>query len=145
MNLTFQPTTAYPYMKGVDKINLKGSEVTKKIMIPIVNPDEYIYPVITIKDNNSSFSIQNISTGDKIMAVSGVSSISQLEIDCKNCIVSNLETGESLSFTQMGWTTVSDISWLRMLPGANELEITGSGSVTITYEMPYKKVGGWFE
>jgi hypothetical protein len=114
-------------------------------MIPVVNPDEYIYPVITIKDNNSSFSIQNISTGDKIMTLSGVSSISQLEIDCKNCIVSNLEIGESLSFTQMGWTTVSDISWLRMLPGANELEITGSGSVTITYEMPYKKVGGWFE
>ena len=145
VKLTFKPTTVYPYMKGTAKVSLNGNEVDKKISIPKVNPDEYLYPVISIKDNAGNFSVQNTSTGDKKMALTGVSSIDRLTIDCKNCIFKDEENGKVLSFSEVGWTKASDISWLRLRQGINNLEVQGNGAVTITYEMPYKKVGGWFE
>lgn len=98
VKLTFQPTTVYPFMKGSGKVGLKGSEMTKKISIPVVNPDEYIYPIITIKDNSSDFSIQNTSTGDNAMALT-ISSFANVEIDCKHCIITDLDKGKVLSFT----------------------------------------------
>ena len=133
-------------MKGSARANIKGGgDISKKISIPVVEPDRFIYPVITIKDNNASFQVQNNSTGDPLMKLTGISSISKMTIDCKNCIIRDDDKNKVLSFSEVGWTKVSDIVWLRLRNGVNDLEMKGSGNVTITYEMPYKKVGGWFE
>lgn len=145
VTLTFMPTTVYPFMKGVERISLAGRDGFKKVTIPKVNPDEFIYPKITIKDNHGNFSIQNTSIGDKVMSLTGTSSIDELFIDCKNCIIKDVGRDKLLSFSDIGWTTVDKIVWFRMRQGINELELNGNGSVTIAYEVAYKKVGGWFE
>jgi len=104
VKLTFQPTTVYPFMKVTEKINLKGN-TDRKISVSRVD-DSYIYPVITLKDNNGDFSVLNTTTGDHIMKLTGISSISELSIDCKNCIITDLSTGKTLSFSEIGWKTV---------------------------------------
>lgn len=142
VKLTFKPTTVYPFMKGTAKIKLNGNETSKKISISKVT-DQDIYPVIRIKDNNGDFEIENESLGDKRMKLTGISAYDEVVIDCKNCIITG--DGRALSFTDIGWTKVSDIVWLRLSQSVNNLDIKGNGAVTITYEVPYKKVGGWFE
>ena len=131
-------------MKGSIKIELKR-DASKKIQIPKVNQDEYIYPVITLRDHGGSLSIENLSTGDPAMNLTELPTGSDLSIDCNNCFVLDLTQKKILTFTEIGWTKVSDIVWLRLCEGKNELELKGSGTVIIDYEMPYKKVGGWFE
>ena len=79
------------------------------------------------------------------MKLTGVSRIGELKIDCKNCIITDMDKKKVLSFYEIGWLSVSDIVWFRLCHGTNELEIKGNGTATISYEMPYKKVGGWFE
>lgn len=145
VTLTFKPTTVYPFMKGSQKLNLKGSRIERKISVPYISPGEYIYPVITVKNNVGDFQIRNLTTGDNLMKLTGVSRISELKIDCKNCIITDVEKKKVLSFYEIGWLSVSDIVWFRLCHGTNELEIKGNGTATISYEMPYKKVGGWFE
>lgn len=144
VKLTFMPTTVYPFMKGTIKIELKRDS-NKKIQIPKNNQDEYIYPVITLKDHGGSLSIENLSTGEPVMKLTGLPTGSDLSIDCENCFVLDLTNKKILTFTEIGWTKVSDIVWLRLCEGKNELELKGTGTVIIDYEMPYKKVGGWFE
>lgn len=102
VNLTFQPTTVYPFMKVSERIALNGSEVSRRVSVAIVD-DEYIYPVITIKENSSDFSILNESTGDNVMKLTGVGSFTNLSLDCKNCIITDLDTGNVLSFSDIGW------------------------------------------
>lgn len=142
VKLTFKPTTVYPFMKTTQRISLKGDK-SKKISISKVNLDEYLYPVIVIKNNSGDFSVQNTSVGDQAMELTGISAYDNVVIDCKNCIITGDE--RALSFTEVGWLTPADIVWLRLCQGKNELELEGNGEVTITYEVPYKKVGGWFE
>ena len=129
-------------MKGTTRIKLNGNEATKKINITKIS-DNDIYPVIHIKDNNGNFSVQNETLGDKKMNLTGLSKFDDVVIDCDKCIITG--DGKALSFSQVGWTSVSDIVWLRLRQSVNNLELKGNGSVTISYEMPYKKVGGWFE
>lgn len=142
VKLTFKPTTVYPFMKGTSRIKLNGNDASKKISISKVTNDD-IYPVIRIKENSGNFEIQNITLGDEPMKLTGISAYQDVVIDCKNCIITG--DGNALSFSSVGWTKASDIVWLRLCQGVNNLEIKGNGTVTITYEIPYKKVGGWFE
>lgn len=132
-------------MKETIKIKLTGQQITKKITVPTLDTDECFYPAITIKGNKANLYIKNNSTGDNTMSITGVANVSNLSVDCKNCIIKNLDNNKVFSFTQIGWSSPSNIVWLRLRQGSNDLRITGNGQATLVYEMPYKKVGGWFE
>lgn len=99
VKLTFRPTTAYPFMKETIKIKLTGQQITKKITVPTLDTDECFYPAITIKGNKANLYIKNNSTGDNTMSITGVANVSNLSVDCKNCIIKNLDSNKVFSFT----------------------------------------------
>lgn len=48
VNLVFQPTTAYPFMKVGERISVNSSDIIKKLSIPQID-SSFIYPIITLK------------------------------------------------------------------------------------------------
>ena len=64
-------------------------------------------------------------------------------MDCQHCILKDTSTSGIVNFSDLGWKDVDNIYWLRLLPGINELQVIGTANIEISYDSPYKKVGGW--
>lgn len=114
--------------------------------------EEYVYPVITITNTGSTGNVI-ITNNDDTGAVNSVTISSEggtdIIIDCKHCILKKRPTGSSvdystpLSFEDVGWSDVGNIYWPRLVPGENNFVLTGAVTITFSYDVVRKQVGGW--
>ena len=121
--------------------------------------EEFIYPVIKIKalDDGVVGDFKLIPTTDneisgkyRELSVTSHHSSTTLVLDCQHCIIGEYANGihdiikvNPLRYKDLGWNNVGDIYWPRLYPGNNEIEVIGDVEVTISYDAPYKKIGGW--
>ena len=140
----FKNNTAYP-MKHFEKVyNITGSgSIT--LECDTDETEEYIYPIVTIKQSEaqtSTVTITNTTDGSKKMSVLTRRNLPMI-FDCQNCIPKDGTTSGIISYKDLGWEDVGNIYWLRLSVGINRLLVNGTSEVTISYDYPFKKVGGW--
>lgn len=144
IGLMFEFTCNSGYGKKYFKQNLNvSSNQTITINNPSDELEEYTYPVITLlqsSDATQNITIKNITDNNRSMSFK-VNRNSTTVIDCKHCIPKT-QTG-IMTYEDLGWEDVGNIYWLRLLPGDNQLQISGTSSITIEFEYPCKKIGGW--
>ena len=139
----FQATTPYPY-KHFSKQYTVRQVGTLEVNCE-TDSNEYIYPVLKIVEpvERASIKIQNITDNNNSITVNALKDL-PITIDCQNCIVKDFTTDGLISFSDLGWSDIGNIYWLRLLPGVNQIKITGNADITIDFDYVYKKVGGWF-
>lgn len=140
IGLMFEFTCNCGYGKKHFKQNLN---ITSSQAISINNPlnEEYIYPTITLlQSSNTDVMIKNISDNNNSMNFK-IKSNSETTIDCQHCILKN-QSG-LMSYEELGWDNVENIYWLRLLPGDNQISVSGASSMAIEFDYPCKKLGGW--
>lgn len=86
--------------------------------------------------------LTNLTDSNNSMKIPHLSALN-LTFDCKRCIPSDATTNGIISYKDLGWEDVGSIYWLRLLPGKNQLQLTGNASIKLTYLCPIKKVGGY--
>lgn len=106
--------------------------------------EEYIYPVLTITEPNETgyITIKNITDNSNTMRIRAYESL-PIIFDCRHCIVKDSTSKGIVSYSDLGWNDVGNIYWLRLLPGINNIQVIGNANITISYDCPFKKVGGW--
>lgn len=152
VTFTFQCNTAYPFKKYSYSYDIT-EETNIEIDCASDELEEYVYPTIEYTQNivsgiqsDFNFELTNATDdGNTMKAI--VQSGKTLVLDCKHCIpfdyLLTTATKENYSYTDLGWNDVGNIYWLRLVSGKNELVINCNGRVTISYNCPYKKTGGW--
>lgn len=149
VNFTFQSDRAYPF-KHYTKTFTNGSH---NLFCESDELEEYVYPTVTVFDpsyssTGNTATITNISDDNKQMKMKTLSRVGTV-FNCQKCIPYNVgdtgKIGTLVDYSDLGWEDVGDIYWLRLIPGNNQLSISGSSTVTIEYDAPYKKVGGWLD
>lgn len=151
---TFTCATAYPYQKYSHSYDISDN-TSFKIVCQSDEKESYVYPTITFENkttsglvNDFNFSLINKNDNNQEMKVKVQSGIT-LALDCQNCIPwkylisDNNGTRQECLYSELGWNDVGHIYWARLLPGMNEFTAKGNGKITIKYNAPYKKVGGW--
>ena len=149
-NFTFQVNGTYPYKYS--SVN-RAANTNSNIFYILADCqsdelEEYIYPVITVKSIGSNYSSaftfhnQNDSYGDFSLETDRRSTF---KIDCQYNIIRQYDGGNeyAVKYKDIGLSDCGTIYWPRLLPGSNNIKITGYVDVTIEWKAPYKKVGGW--
>lgn len=104
---------------------------------------EYTYPIVTITASSANtVKIKSVTDGNNTMTIN-MPALITVKIDCDKCILTDNTTSEVIDFDDIGWDDIGNIYWLRILPGENTINITGSATVTISYNYVYKQIGGW--
>lgn len=152
---TFTCATAYPYRKYCHSYDISG-DTNIKINCQTDERDSYVYPILKFSNNISTgglvkdFNFKLKSTTDnnrelKAIVQSGIT----IAWDCRNCIPwkylvedNNGSRSECL-YSDLGWSDVGNIYWARLSYGNNDWVVTGNGTLTVEYDCPYKRVGGW--
>lgn len=143
VTFTFENNSAYPKRHFSNTYSITDGE-TININCETDELEEYIYPVISITQPNetASVTIKNITDNNNSFTINALDRL-QIKIDCKHCILKDATTNGVINFNDLGWNDVGNIYWLRLLPGNNEIQITGTCDIEISYDSSYKKVGGW--
>ena len=139
----FQCDSAYPkkYFSQTYDINTNG---TITINCESDELEEYVYPILTITEpsETGSISIRNITDNNNTITIQALYKL-PIVMDCLHCRLYDATTNNVISFADIGWTDVSNIYWLRLIPGENKLEITGNANIKIEFCYPCKQIGGW--
>ena len=151
---TFTCSTAYPYQKYSHSYDI-SENTTVKISCQSDEKESYVYPTITFENkantglvNDFNFSLINKNDNGQEMKAK-VQNGMTLALDCQKCIpwkylvTDNNGSRSECLYSELGWNDVGHIYWARLLPGFNEFAVKGTGKLTIKYNAPYKKVGGW--
>lgn len=108
-----------------------------------VNTDtDMIYPIIDIKFNGAtSVSIENKTDNKQSLDINLKNTQDEIHVDCENLIIKDSD-GENLALYDLGIDDPSDLYWLRLLHGDNDILVTGDVTVTFTYR-ECRKVGAY--
>lgn len=145
----FECNSSYPYRHFVYDYDINGNT---EISLHCISDEleEYIYPTLTVTvlSDTKSFSIINKTDDSNSMNITYTTKIPRnlpLIFDCKHCIPSDGTISGIISYADLGWKDIGNIYWLRLVPGINQLQIntTGSAHMSISFDAPHKKVGGW--
>ena len=140
VEFTFECNSAYP-VKRYRKEYTVNSSGTITVNCESDELNEYIYPVLTISGRSgNSITITNLTDNGNAMTISGNGG-STMVFDCQHCIPTG--TGGVISYSDLGWQDVGNIYWLRLIPGDNQIQVSGSATIGLEYSCPYKLVGGW--
>lgn len=115
--------------------------------------EEYVYPRIVAKavnivstNNNTSFTIQNITDNNREVTIE-TQHKNYVLFDCLHNIVGERNGGETeftpLKYSDIGWTDMGNIYWPAIVAGENRWHVYGGVELSISFYIPYKKVGGW--
>lgn len=138
----FTCNSAYGKKYFKETFNITSSQ-TLLINNPSDELEEYVYPTITLlqsSDTVQNISLSNVSDNNKIMNIQ-IKKNMKTVIDCQHCIIQD-QVG-LITYEDLGWDDVGNIYWLRLLPGDNQIQVNGNASITIEFEYPCKKIGGW--
>lgn len=139
----FQNNSMYPTMHSSYSYEVRRS-ATITVNCPSDELEEYIYPILKVVEpiETAEISIKNTTDNNRTMTINARHELPMV-FDCQNCIPTDGTTSQIFTYDDLGWENVSDIYWLRLLPGENQLEVTGDADITIEFDYPYKKVGVW--
>lgn len=140
----FKNNTAYPtkHFEQTYSINSSG---TITIDCETDELEEYVYPTITVVQSSSStatVSITNVTDNSNKMTIQTRRNLPMI-FDCLHCIPKDGTTSGIITYQDLGWDDVGNIYWPRLLPGRNTLRVEGNVQITIEFDYPYKRVGGW--
>lgn len=143
VKFSFQNNSAYP-KKHFSKTYTITNSGTISINCESDEYEEYVYPTLTIVEPNetANVTIKNVTDNNNTMNIKLYQNMAII-IDCLHCISKYRDTNDIVSFSTLGWQDVGNIYWLRLKPGINELQIIGNVQITINYDYPYKRIGGW--
>lgn len=144
VKFTFQNNSAYAKKHYDYKYDI---ELDNTIMLTCLSDEleKYVYPTIKVtkKEVTGNISIQNMSDNENKMTIKAYNDL-PMQFDCLNCIPKDGTTNQIISYADLGWTDVGNIYWLRLLPGMNEINVSGGKfTLEVSFDAPYKKVGGW--
>lgn len=150
MNFTFTNNAPYPsrryshtYKWSSYQVN-QNDEWTFSCKCNTDELNEYVYPIITIHaDKEEPITFTNITDNrNKVTVI--VPPSKRVYLDCRHCIINNGVPGsDSLSYRDIGWGDTGDIYWPRLLPGTNQIKITGKCTIKVEFDSIIKRVGGW--
>lgn len=150
VSFVFQCDAAYPFIIRTFTYDLTGQEQELVLNLATDEQEEYVYPLVlyTPNDTKTAFKIRNTTDNGRIMQlkpdpVTGKVPQTQIRWDCKYCMINDAESGTIFDYTELGWTDISDVYFLRLIPGENILRASGNGELEISAEVPFKQVGGW--
>ena len=136
----FEPATPYAYIPRTLTYNTTGNHT---FTCHSDEKNEYTYPIVTVNCGSATtVKIKSVTDDNKTMTIN-MPALITVKIDCDKCILTDNTTSEVIDFDDIGWDDIGNIYWLRLLPGENTINITGSATVTISYNYVYKKLGGW--
>lgn len=140
---SFQNNSAYPKKHYSKDFSISGNGVIN-IKCESDELEEYVYPVLTVTEPSETATviIKNVTDNSNTMTIRAYDSLPMI-FDCLHCIPRDSTTNGIVSYEDLGWTDVGNIYWLRLLPGENTIEVTGNAEITISYDVPVKRVGGW--
>ena len=140
---TFENNSAYPKRHFTNTYSIIDAG-TINLDCKTDELEEYIYPVISITQPNETapMTLTNITDNNNSFTINTLDRL-KIIMDCQHCILKDGSTNGIINFSDLGWNDVGNIYWLRLLPGNNEIQITGTADINISYDSPYKKVGGW--
>lgn len=141
VEFTFECNSAYPVKHFYKEYTINSSGIVT-LDCESDELNEYIYPILTIsgRSGSSSISITNLTDDGNTMTIGG-NGITTIVFDCQHCIPKG--SGGVISYSDLGWQDVGNIYWLRLIPGENQIQISGSATIGFEYDCPYKLVGGW--
>ena len=152
--LTFETNSPYAFMNKVSK----SFDIVNTQEFYINNTsdtyDGYYYPTITITTTSNSIVIENITdeksvTLDMSKIIADGNGDKIIKIDCMNMTITDVND-RLIYMNDIGWNSdyksyvssngsyMSNIYWLRLLNGLNELKVTGSCNFKIECEFPSK-------
>ena len=153
---TFTCATAYPYKKYSHSYDISG-ETNVRINCLTDERDIYVYPTVKFTNSTSSstglakdinFKIKSATDNNNEMKAI-VQNGMTIAFDCQHCIpwnylvVDNNSSRSECPYSDLGWDDIGNIYWARLLYGNNDWVVTGNGTLTVEYNCPYKRVGGW--
>lgn len=171
VDFTFETNAPYPWTQcihyfrfkdGVPQTKINGEWVDNEPAKSQIDMNEYepftfnvdsdelespVYPLITFYPQDegirTTFGFNNLREmhgfGDAQLRNGMVT-----KFDCRYLILSD-EAG-LVDYDDWDWGDVGNVYWPRFWPGKNQFMITGdiqNMDITIAYNAPYKKVGGW--
>lgn len=149
---TFEHNDAYPKKHYEFTYNIEETQ-TLKIECLSDELDEWVYPTINleVKSDSQRISIKNLTDNSNAMIFTADPDLENgkiprlpITIDCRHCILSDATTGGIIRFKDIGWQDIGNIYWLRLLPGTNQIEVSGGTvDLSISFDVPIKRVGGW--
>ena len=140
----FANNDAYPKKHYEHTYQIRGKE-TIRLICESDELEEYIYPTISITEKvnpKSQATIVFDSDNSYCVVVNTLEGLN-INIDSQYCIVNDGTTSGVISMKDLGWSDMGNIYWPRLIPGENIIGIDGNVDVVISYDAPYKKVGGW--
>ena len=143
VTFTFENNSAYPKRHFSNSFSISNNG-TINLNCITDELEEYIYPTIKITQPNqtSKVTITNVTDNNNSFTLNALDRL-QIIMDCQHCILKDTSTSGIVNFSDLGWKDVDNIYWLRLLPGINEIQVIGTANIEISYDSPYKKVGGW--
>ena len=143
VKFTFQNNSAYPKKHYSETFNISGGG-SISLRCDSDETEEYVYPTITLVEPNETATVSIINTTDNnnTMNIKLYQNMAVI-IDCQHCISKYRDTNDIVSFSTLGWQDVGNIYWLRLIPGINELHVTGNVQIKIEYDYPCKMIDGW--
>ena len=139
LECTFECNTPYALSQEQRVIITDGSGVVNN---PSDDLEDYVYPVIEIwptNDINSTYSIRLINETDdnKSITLNKMAYHQKVTMDCQKMTVKT-NSGNLVSFEDLNVDVVDYIYWFRLLPGANNISVTGDADVTFIFRYPVK-------
>ena len=147
ITFTFTNDSPFAYTPLISKT------LTAKTMLPYegtINNDSDelenpLYPCLTITptypNDITDVKIENL-TDEKSMTYEWLDKGAQLYIDCEKAIIQFVGSDELVELHKLGITDVSSIYWFRLLPGRNQIKITGDVTIRLQYR-ELRKVGAY--
>lgn len=106
--------------------------------------EEYVYPTLILEnpDETKNVRLTFVTDNNNYLDMRLFRRL-PVTVDCQHCILTDATQNTVIRFKDIGWTDVGNIYWPRLLPGENIIEVDGNLKVTVIYDCPHKKVGGW--
>ena len=138
-----------PFGYDVKKVKIQADDakkgISKRIFCDTDEIGEYVYPHIQFYPNSAGkISFKNNTDNGKIMSFTLSKKYNELIIDCK--LKRIVADGIPLSLHDIGWninqindfnnvnTGIYKMYWFCLMPGKNNIDISGNGDFVITYK-----------
>lgn len=116
-----------PYARGkATKVTVPGGTHIVTLRNKSDIPDGYVYPTVQYTSNSGIKIINLTDDASRAFTIESYGKEETVTIDCEMRLITGVESGNS------ALSRFTEKNWLRLRPGNNTLQITSSGSVTVT-------------
>lgn len=154
--ITFKTNSPFGFMEPMERRFIVEGEETFNAYNIADTPTGFYYPKIKLSTNSTNNIIIENCTDKKSVTLNVSncmkSDIANILIDCNDMKIVDLDTNKIIPFFKIGWNLdyssyistigkyMSNIYWLRLVKGSNDIKIIGDCDITFIFEFP-RKVG----